>query len=292
MFNDNAREIGKHPWSYSKLSVGIKCPFQFQRRYVERVKPTNEVSSARATIGTTIHSIMEHGLLCFHEAGAPFSRDAVKDAIKHAYEKTLDGAKLTSEEFEEIMFLEEAAETMLWRLAKFKSENNCAIYVEEPLGITAGMMPAPYASEHTFFRGIIDLVMVTPGGVAAIIDHKTGYPSLRGYEKQLKAYEVLVSVALAPKIYQEHGIKLKAVRSALNFIPEQSIQWSNMVPQDKVLGVKSQEFIDLVNSTSDQIQEGKVNRGNHCNYCSYRSYCGSKVGTRKKKGKSNAHPAV
>jgi len=293
MFSENSLELAKHPLSYSKLKVAKKCPFHFQKRYNERVKPTNQVEASSAVVGTTVHAVMENIIGSLqHESS--INMDVVTQHLSGAFVKAAEQVpKLTSEEASRVMDHEDPIRQMALRIAKYGADNGCSVYIEEALAVDKELNPVPYNSSDAFFRGKIDLVMVMPSGLAAVIDYKTGYRNIKAHEEQMRTYEILVGYALAPKVKQNTGVELKAVRTALSFVADGAIDWFSMSTMKDIKTSRTNWFYNFVNGLSDKVKDGKVNRGSHCNQCRYRSYCGSKVGTRKKKkGPQDAKPKM
>jgi len=282
-FSKVALDIGKHPFSYSKLSIGHKCPFRFKEQIIKRTKPTNEVDSQAAKFGTAVHTIMEKTLEKKAEAKESLSINELRDAVEGSFEVAVVKHGLTEKEILAVSEIESSVEHMIARILNFQQRTHSKLYIEKKLGIDADFNPVGFGDKQAFFRGVVDLAMVNPNGTVAIIDHKSGYKTLRGHESQLKTYEILAAYALHPIVLKEHGIEITKVRTGINFITDEDILWGDEVSIEEIKNSRKEWFIDWVNTISQNALEGTIKRGRHCNWCGYRSFCGSKVGTRKKK---------
>ena len=284
-FNDNALRFSAMRLNYSKLSMAKACPFRFNKQYLEKTVATNEVEGSAAQIGIAVHAIMERVFEEFNkQEHTEIHSDKVRLLMAGAYAKTFTKIAMTTGEKEAVIGFESMVENMLMRLLAFALKNKCKIFPELALAIDKDFNPMSFFSkEGIFFNGKIDLVMVTPGGRVAIVDHKTGFLSPHGHTDQLRAYEVLVGFALAPVLKSQYGVEITSVQTGLNFIADESIVWSPAVTIEEIRTAGRDRFVTWVNTLSDGIVSNEIRRGKHCNWCGYRGFCGSKVGMKAKK---------
>lgn len=281
-FSDLASQYGAKAFSYSKLSEGLKCPFKYNKVYVERERPTNKVDKSIALTGTVVHTIIENSLLKLDTVTDP-SFDEVKAIVIEKYIAAEKEYNLSEHEVLEIAHFESNIEEVLYRIAHYVKAKEAIIYTEKALAFDANFQPVSYNSPEAFFRGKIDLLIVHPTGNVDIVDHKTGFPNKKGHLTQLQTYELLVTYALAPALLKERGLKVCTVRSGINFIVQDRVSWEPLVHINEIEMRSKPWFINWVNEICESISLNKVKRGKHCNRCGYRSFCGSRVGLKKKK---------
>jgi len=291
-FNENAQALGLSKFSYSKLQVGDKCPFRYQKQYVEREKTTNLVDGTSANIGVLIHEVMERCLQTFMQTKQPVTEQAVRESVEAALPTVLAKAVCTEEEISQIFAFGDNIKHTLYRILALSEKKQSKLYVEVELAIDQNFDRVDYYHKDVFFRGKLDLVIVNPDGACAILDHKTGYRTLKGHENQLRVYEILAAFALAPLVLSEHNISLRTVQTGLNFVADAVFEWSQPKTLANIKVGNREWFIKWVNEVSDNTVAGVIKRGRHCNWCGYRSFCGSKVGTRKAKASAGADPAL
>jgi len=291
-FNENAQALGLAKFSYSKLSVGHKCPFRYQKQFVERQKPTNGVDGASANIGTLLHEVMERCLRRFNETKETVTAEAIRRVVAGAYDVVMTKTACTELEATQLMAFDDSIQLMMYRILALAEKKQSKIYVELELAIDQNFNHVPYYDKTAFFRGKIDLALVNPGGACAILDHKTGYRTLKGHENQLRVYEVLAAFALAPVVLREHNISLKTIQTGLNFVADEAFEWSSPISVETARERNRDWFIQWVNSISDETVAGVIKRGRHCNWCGYRSFCGSKVGRKAALAAADGDPAL
>jgi len=284
-FNENALRFSAMRLNYSKLSMVKNCPFRFNKQYLEKTAATNEVEGSAAQIGIAVHAIMEKVFEDFNNQGqGVVHSDRIRTLMDGAYARTFSKIAMTTGEKDAVLGFESMVENMLMRLLDFAVKNKCKIFPELALAIDKDFNPMSfYVKEGIFFNGKIDLILVTPGGRVAIIDHKTGFMSPNGHTDQLRAYEVLVGFALAPVLKSQYGIEITSVQTGLNFIADEALVWSPKISIEDIRTTGRDRFVTWVNTLSDDIVSNEIRRGKHCNWCGYRGFCGSKVGMKAKK---------
>lgn len=284
-FSELALGYGANRFSYSKLKIGEKCAFRFNKTYIDREKPTNKVDEARARIGVIAHSILENTLNQLNKKTST-EFDIVKEEVVNQCIEAERTFEMTDHEVAELAHMYESFQEVVYRINAFAKQRSCLIFTEIKLAIKNDFSEEDYDEPTAFFRGIIDLVLVDPHGNVAIVDHKSGFPNKKGHLNQLKTYNILALYALGPRLMREHNIQIKDIRTGLNFIGQDRVQWEETLSRAQVETQVRSWFISWVNGISDDIATNKIKRGKHCNECRYRSYCGSRVGLRKKAKKN------
>lgn len=290
-FNDNALRIGTQPLSYSKLEVAKTCGYQFTKKYIERVKPVDLVSSSAAAVGTAVHLILELCLKKYMHATEMPDLAEISASVNTYFVEVTTLSPLSSSESDDISLLLGNTQTLLVRLLEYIITHKCKIFIEEELAVDQFLNPMSFGDPKAFFRGKIDLIIVAPSGAVTVVDHKTNRVNeyqtresiLAKHADQLRAYEILVFFGMAKKLRDEFGIDIKAIQTSLAYVVLADIL-RNPRPTN-LTGLKTlnaEWFVDWVNKLSDRAVEGKVNRDRHCDWCGYKSLCGSKRGLKKK----------
>ena len=119
-FSDDALNLGATSLSYSKLKLGLKCPFSFQKRYREFEKPTNKIENSKALIGTTVHTILEETLKQFANEDK-ISLTKIEDSARKTMGLVFNKGKLTNQEMEEVYFLQASVKAMVDACKKYTS---------------------------------------------------------------------------------------------------------------------------------------------------------------------------
>ena len=282
-FTETALALNPRGFSYSQLKIAIKCPFQYIKKYVEREKPTNETDLTKVNIGRIAHAIFEHAILKASSHNTELSSVQIMDIVSEACDDVASMKNITEMEYNEAIGFEQSIAVMLNRILLFQRRTQAKLYPELKLAIDKEFNPCDYDDKNVFFKSVLDLVIVQPNGAISVVDHKTGYKTNKPYVDQLNIYEVLAAFALAPQLLAEDGIQVSLIRAGLCFLEYEEMSWNDAKTLDHIKTHGKSWFIDWVNKLSDSALTEKINRGNHCNRCGYRSFCGSKVGTRKKK---------
>ena len=290
-FNDNALRIGSRPLSYSKLEVAKTCGFLFTKKYIERVKPVDPVSSSAGAVGTAIHSVTERCIIEFKDATEVPGPYDVRAAVDRHLAAVVVEQKIMSSEQDDIARLLTNTGILVLRLVTFIITNKCKVFIEEELAVDQFLNPMAYDDPKAFFRGKVDLIIVAPNGYVMVVDHKTNrvneYQTPEGilfkHAEQLKAYEVLIYFGMRQKIKNLFGIEIKAIQTGLSYVVLADILKSPAPTKVEELKTAAAEwFVSWVNRLSDQAVAGKTIRGKHCEWCGYKSLCGSKRGMKKK----------
>jgi hypothetical protein len=282
-FTKVALTLNPKGFSFSQLKIATKCPFQYVKRYVEREKPTNETDLTSANIGRIAHAIFEKALLLAIENDIEPTALNIMEIVSEACEAVALMKHITEHEYNGALGYENSIVVMLNRILLFQRRTGAKLYPELKLAISKDFEPVDFDAKNVFFRAVLDLVLVQENGAVAIVDHKTGYRTTKPYLDQLKVYEILTAFALAPKLFQEDSIQVKTIRAGLCFLEYEEMWWSDSKHLNRITEDGKNWFIDWINDISDSAITGQIKRGSHCNRCGYRSFCGSKVGTRKKK---------
>ncbi len=158
------------PWSFSKIKAFEQCPKQFYHEKVLKEFPFVETEAVR--YGNEFHKAAE---------------DYIKDS------------KALPKKFE-------YAQGVLDSLNAKRGGKLC----ERKLGITEDLRPCDFYSKDVWFRGIADLLIVdTPGGVAWVIDYKTGKSAKYADKGQLELMAMAVFL---------HFPDIKKVKAGLVFV--------------------------------------------------------------------------
>ena len=259
-------------WSVSKLKVAQKCHLQLFLKYVLDLRlnllEDPDDTLARNT-GTTLHYILE--LL--------YNGYRLEEAILEAKEKYL--SLVTPERW---FFVEkhfENVQKFFTRMAIFGERYQVqTVDTELKIAVTKDWKPVDFSSPEAFFRGVVDLSLVTGSDDAIIIDHKRGGSAMFGlkyHRMQLNVYAILYHFGIK---------KVRGVQSGIHFIEAGSINLSKYIPAPDIEEVLPNWLIDTINAPINAIQEKQmfdISRGNHCMYCEYKDLCkGGKRGSANK----------
>jgi hypothetical protein len=156
------------PWSFSRIKAFEQCPKQFYHEKILKEFPVVETEAMR--YGTD-----------FHLAAEEYIRDNTELPKKFSF-----------------------AKDMLDSLVSKTGEKLC----EQKFGITESLEPCDFFSEHVWFRGIADLVILNESS-AWVIDYKTGKSAKYADKGQLE----LMALALFA-----HYPNITHVRAGLVFV--------------------------------------------------------------------------
>lgn len=282
-FNENALKIA--PWSATKLKLAVKCPFRAYQAFVAKEKEvfTQAQNNSPMIVGIKMHTFMELMLSKFPKG--QFPNDADLNLLGQRFRQViLKDEDITIEEKDNIHSIYDSALSVCQRLLSYKLKTQSVTMVEAEVGIDKHMKPIGFFDKDVFFRGKVDYLMITKNGAVAVIDHKTGqWPNLKGHELQLRAYEVMIVLALKNKIKEDYNIELSSFISGLAFIATEDVLWDKVKPLKLVEGSGIKHFVENLNRVADDVFKQTIKRGNHCDYCGYKHLCGSKRGLKKKK---------
>ena len=260
------KAISLAPWSPSRLNTADDCPFRYNCE-VNKLPIKTFPDDTDARIGTALHTYIEILL-------SDPKRALSKDFIYSLFEDN----SLTHKEVTRFNLLKESAETSAKRIIKFKKSHNITddnFHVELGLAINHKFEPTKFLGDDVFLRGKIDLAMLTPEGVIAVLDHKSGtYSEITDhYKKQLDAYMILY-------YYAYHRVKAndKRVKSFVGYLNAIGGDSPDILRSDEVLFEEFDEkikskFIEYINRVSDSLESNEAKPGNHCKYCSFIDKC-------------------
>lgn len=124
---------GVLPWSYSSLSAFETCPRRF---YLTRITKQVREPQTQATLwGNEVHK---------------------------ALELAVNGTKALGPTFQQYQPIVERV-----RAAKGRT------FTEQKFGLTSGFKPTEFFGKDVWFRGVLDLTIVTPK-IGIVLDYKTG----------------------------------------------------------------------------------------------------------------------
>lgn len=241
--SDLARQYA--PWATSKLELAVSCPQQFNLKYIQKA-PADAIRSENKS-GLVAHSILEQRVVGVSDedarkkalAATPLTSTELEslqtyrapieaflrrfDAfckangasqlfIEHKWGLTIDGKPTrfhTVKEYRGMLFGAEQ------KRAKGEAVDE-AVVREAQAAIDAGTT----ADSDPFFRGVVDLGVLTRDSDLFIIDHKSGRVEKVKYkQKQLDQYAILGAA---------HLPNLAGVRCGVNALgnpPESQLQW-------------------------------------------------------------------
>jgi CRISPR/Cas system-associated exonuclease Cas4 (RecB family) len=247
------------PWSWSKLTSAESCPAQFHHKHVLKTQASAAPSDTQ--VGVVAHAVLERRL-------KGVSKEA---SVREAIAET----PLTTQEEETLSSLDERMEQFLVKFDGFcKRERAKSILVEQDWGLTADLRPTSFFGSDVFFRGKVDVAVITGCDDVVIVDHKSGFAKdlYRDQKKkqQLNTYAVL-ALANIPDML--------GVRGAIHFLqgdPDKAIQWTEYVDVKKVREVYAPWLFDKINEVASELKEpfeAKPKLRWPCNWCSYKTQC-------------------
>lgn len=253
-FTSAALQMG--PWSVSKAKTGVQCPWKFQRQYVEKtvVPPDKmpDISDTNLRVGSAVHKYAEEVA-----KGTP---------AEEAEEIGIEEGRLLSDEESVYQGMLENVKDFERRIDAFKTKYNVtADYVEKKFGVSSELMPEDFFSRNVFLRGVMDRTLIIQNSQAVIIDIKTGsYPSLRYSQEQLDAYS-LMALQTWPH--------LKAVQSALYFVPAGKLLWAEKVKRSDFECLSQHPTIKYINTAAETALTDEIVPGKYCSWCQYKVLC-------------------
>jgi hypothetical protein len=247
------------PWSWSKLGTAESCPSQFRHKHLLKTAETGTNSDTQ--VGVAAHAVLERRL-------KGVSKEA---AAKEALEET----PLTSQEMENLYALDERVESFLQKFDAFcKRERAKSVMIEQAWGLDAALQPVSFFDPKVFFRGKIDVAVITAHDDVVVIDHKSGFAKdlFKDTKKkqQLHTYAIL-ALANIPA--------MKGMRGAIHFMqgdPNKAIQWLDYVDTKKVRDVYAPWLFDKINDVSSNLVEpflAKPKLRWPCEWCGFRASC-------------------
>ena len=247
----------KHaPWSMSKASVALSCPFRHRLKYIQRVKGKEASASSASRIGIAAHEALEWALKGKHDLKEALWRTAIK-------------TQLTTPEIDELYALTHNLHLFLERLEKFKQKHGVTEQrVELKFGLTPTFDQVPFfdKSGHLFFRGVWDLCMRAHEKYLIIVDHKSGQiKDVAEYRDQLNMY-ALAGLHVFPGI--------EGVQSAIHYMQDDTgLHWDNMLSVKDIREAILVWFVDHLNKAGESAEASVARRGFWCAFCEYTEMC-------------------
>lgn len=257
------------PWSYSKAETAEVCPAQFRHKHL--LKTVGSESTSDTKVGIVAHEILEH------RVGGKPRTDARKVAVENN--------PLTSDEQELLKMLEANMEHFLQRFDRFcKTQGVTQMLTEVAWAFTADYRPTEFFAKDAYFRGKLDLGVVTKDQTLFVLDHKSGVAKDlkqdRKKRQQLQAYGVL-AVPNLPDI--------AGVRAGIHFMqgddPDLRLQWVDFVPVDILKKSYAPWLYGRINECASNLADvrgedafparptKKMPRGWPCHWCNYQRFC-------------------
>lgn len=264
----NITAEGMAPWSYSKMNMLKKCPFQFYLKYLLKAKNTVSPKIFVRDVGKAAHRIIELII--------------IGKSVEKAYKITREEytKDLTPEEWEEgVETLEMSMNSFKERLDKFNENYPVKrVFQEIQVAVTKDWEPTGFWSEDCFFRGVIDLcfLMEVEGSDlldAMFIDHKTGAPAsmgIRNFQAQLDSYKVLFHFGIE---------KILGATSGVHFIRDSEIKIGDYSTQDNITTTLKGALEFTLESVIEITKERgffKHVAGSHCKWCEFSDECKAK----------------
>jgi RecB family exonuclease len=252
------------PWSPSMADLAIGCPQAFHRKYILKEAPI-ETAAAESSVGTLVHRILEWTL----RTQGPLT---LEEAYRHAYD-TLDPPY---EIYLQARTYRDAVKDFLVGMDHFKEKFGVTeTFVERKLALAPDFKLAKYNAnrgpDKALIRGVIDYIVFTKDGKAAIFDHKTGaVKPISMYDSQARVYSLFAD-ALFPRLrYTRMGIHY--VGADPNAGGGRTV-WAPEYPIETVRTRFRQELIGYLNEAAKDAQLDEPRKSWRCNYCGYRPVC-------------------
>jgi len=243
--------VVKHgPWSISKLGVIEQCSLKYDFKYGGQKQP-ELVQFADNRIGVAVHKALELALGGY----------SISDAIMHAR----DQGELTSSESEELDARHEQMERFVAKMVEFRRKHSVVTdCIEEKWGMSTdyqwtGFFGDRRKSVDVFFRGVVDLAMLTRKGDIIIIDHKDYY------QTQLRVY-ALMGLARFPEA--------RGVQAAINFVMPDKLEWGKYVTAAEIRSTYAPWLEEHMSKVCANLQEEpKPSTSKLCDWCGYKPIC-------------------
>lgn len=271
---DEAIEMNRYalgPWSYSKMKVLERCPYQFYLKYVLKVKHTPVVEDRlKANVGTTAHRILEEII----------KGKGIEAAFKHVKTENAQKTKLLTDAqwVEHIVPLEYNIIQFKERMELFEKNNKIKrMMVELRVAVNKNWEPTGFFSDDVYIRGVIDLVaQIDVGGSQQdllIIDHKHGggeANTTRNYDTQLNSYKPLFHFGIEP---------IRGAQSSVHFIQAGKIVHGPYHAGEEVSKKLRKDLEWLIDGAIDTAHSKgffKHVAGSYCQWCDYKIECKDK----------------
>lgn len=205
MFNERVRRHA--PWSISKANLLTQCGFQFDLKYIQKLK--EESKSTQSKVGVVAHAVTEHVL----------KTGLVGDELSSFTRALVAREGMTVPEQAQVVAKVPSIEDYRMRVERFKaSEGVSAEYIEQQLAIDEDFKSAPFFdNSKAMLRGVLDHGMRTQDDVLVIVDHKSGQKKpIKEHTIQFYAY-MLLGMGNYPD--------LKGVQCAINYMGDSRLSW-------------------------------------------------------------------
>lgn len=243
------------PWSISKIELANTCPQQFNFQYVLRKK--KEIKAQDNVVGTLAHRITELALQ------GTETKEAISTAVKES--------PMTSSESDDLMCLISPIQSFIDRFYKFRSsEGERELHTEYKLAIDVNGNSVGYDDKTAFFKGVVDLLLVTKSNDVWIIDHKSGKVTrIENKATQLNAYMVLAAANIPNMIGARCGI------NALGNPQSTQLQWLPYMNKNQIQKALYPWLINYINECAAKLNtfEAKPKEPWPCKWCPYHPSC-------------------
>lgn len=245
------------PWSYSMAESALLCPLLFHKKYRLKEKGTKPEDDA-TTVGTIVHKILEWAVM-----GAPLDRCFIQ-----AFEKY----QLTHDQEMQVRTFRGAIEDFINGLEKFNQTRGIKQkFTERKIGLDTNFKLADFF-KGCFFRGVVDLTIVTRDNWGVIIDHKSGsQKSIDLYADQVQAYGIFADATFPD---------LVGVRAAIHFVGSDPNEkgtrtvWAPEASMETVRTQFRQGLIDMLEKAANHVLNSQEPKKTwKCNYCEYQPSC-------------------
>lgn len=245
------------PWSYSMAEAALMCPHLFHRKYRLKEKGTKPESTA-TTVGNVVHKILEWAIM-----GAP---------VDKAMAQAIEQRQLTYDVEMQVRTFRDAIGDFIRGLEAFDKKYGIKKkFAERKIGLDTNFKLAEFF-KGCFFRGVIDLTIVTRDNWGVIIDHKSGaLKSIDKYKDQVEAYGLFADATFPG---------LVGVRAAIHFVgadPNEKGTRTAWAPHYSIEDVRTQfrtNLITMLQRATDNVQNSQEPRKSwKCDYCDYQPTC-------------------
>lgn len=245
------------PWSYSKAEVAAKCSLQYDFKYGAARKTYTEDTSAftESRVGSAVHKALELAL-----DGTPIAK---------SFQVAIDMTELAHDEAETTHSFVDNVTAFVKRAAAFRVKYNIKphnVFLEYRIGLSPDFKSVPFFENSGLFRGVLDLVMLTPYGDAVVIDHKSGkQKEMSEYEAQCKAYCILI-LARHPQI--------TGVKTGVSFLLTGALEWNARVSAETIRNEYHPWLLKFLAESSTGLQLPPTPKKDWwCGWCGYKALC-------------------
>lgn len=245
------------PWSYSMAETALLCPLLFHKKYRMKEKGTKPEDDV-TTVGNVVHKILEWVIM-----GAPIDR---------SFAQAIEQRQLTYDVEMQVRTYRAAVEEFVRGLETFdKTRGIKKKFTERKIGLDTNFKLAEFF-RGCFFRGVVDLTIVTKDNWGVIIDHKSGaLKSIDKYKDQIEAYGLFADASFPG---------LVGVRTAIHFVgadPNEKGTRTTWAPEYSIEVVRTQfrqNLVALLERAATHVQTSQdPHKTWKCNYCEYQLTC-------------------